>query len=139
MVSNLVKLVFWSIWFFKNWSFRNCSNFGKSWHSSAVCSICITLCQLDYLLNIWETESRKNPGIIVFSDLRRNFKYSTKSLIDKVRLDDENFFCESTRGNRIKRNLNLHKWVIVSLTAKHTRFDVQIFWIGRSLPPKLPL
>ena len=69
----------------------------------------------------------KTQELYFFSDLRRNFKYSTKSLIDKVRLDDENFFCESTRGNPIKRNLNLHKWVIVSLTAKHTRFDVQIF------------
>ena len=58
------------------------------------------------------SESRKNPGIIFLSDLSRNFKF-TKSLIDKVRLDDGNF---------------LHKWVIVSLTAKHTWFvDVQIF------------
>ena len=40
----------------------------------------------------------KTQELYFFSDLRRNFKYSTKSLIDKVRLDDGNFFVNLLEG-----------------------------------------
>ena len=129
--------MFWSIWSFKIEVLEIVQILAKADNlvqSALFILHCVSLTNYSISERLRAGKTQELYFFLIWGEISS----SQNSLMDKVRLDDGNFLCQSFHRNQIKRNLVLHKWVIVSLTAKHTWFDVQIFWIDSSLPRKLP-